>query len=257
MNNPLTSWLQTKYIAQNVIVLDHVDSTNNYAKELITSEPPDGTVIIAHRQVAGKGQLDRNWYSPEGGLYYTCLNKLEAPDGLSMFTLAVGLACHEAINDLCGIKTTLKWVNDIEINGKKLGGILTESRTRGFSSHLITGIGINIHLDTHLIPEELKDKITSLNIESNREINKFELAAILSNSLEKYINLFNENQIKLLKSLWIKNSNTLGRKVVFKDNEQDVAGLIIDISNFGELVIQSYQGKQYLLSSNIGLAYID
>jgi BirA family biotin operon repressor/biotin-[acetyl-CoA-carboxylase] ligase len=98
MNNPMKEWLSTSYVGQNTIVLDSLESTNDYAKDLLTENPPNGTVILTKTQTKGRGQKTNVWASPEGGLYYSCILNAQQDDKLTMITLICGIACHDAIN---------------------------------------------------------------------------------------------------------------------------------------------------------------
>jgi BirA family biotin operon repressor/biotin-[acetyl-CoA-carboxylase] ligase len=257
MTNKLDQWLETKTIARNLILLDNVDSTNSYAKNLLNGGIADGTVIIAKTQTSGRGQQANSWCSPDGGLYYSCI--IENPQGeyLTLMTLACGIACQEAILDLTGLSVRLKWVNDIIIDSKKLGGILLETRSRGNKTWLIAGIGINVNLDPESLSPEVSKLSTSLKYLTGKEFDLYHLAAILSNKLEKYLCIFNDRNYKLIKSLWLKNSITFARKIRFNYQNQKIEGIVIDINEMGELIIQDYSGNQHTINSNREIEYLD
>lgn len=256
MTNVLNQWLETKFVAKKVIVIEKTDSTNNYAKQLLLEDKLDsGTVIIAKTQTGGRGQKNHNWESPEGGLYFTCLIDAKADSRVTILTLAMGLACHEAINKLLNINTRLKWVNDILYDNKKLGGLLLESKIRGNDAHLILGVGINVNNKLDTLSDNIRNNSTSLVEHAGHEVNIYQLAALLSNNIEHFLNLYLEGQDKLIKSLWIKNSDTIGRNVSFTIDGALKEGLIVGINEFGALIIQSDEGKQYCLVDNEGIVY--
>jgi BirA family biotin operon repressor/biotin-[acetyl-CoA-carboxylase] ligase len=236
-------------------MLDEVDSTSNYAKELLNSEPPNGTVIISKKQSAGRGQQTNSWESPEGGLYYSCIVEAKQDERLTIVTLACGIACQQAINELTGISPKLKWVNDIEINNKKAGGILVESRSRGKKSHLIIGIGLNVNNNPAELSGNIKNNATSLKQESEQEFDILEIAAILSNTLEQMYETYQSGEHKRIKSLWLKSSKTFGQFVKFTFNGEAKEGIVIDISETGELIIQAMDGAPYYLQSNRDIVY--
>ena len=130
--------------------LDIVDSTNEEAKRLIRRGEVTGTAyVLAREQTAGKGSRGRSWASPkDAGIY---LSVVELPRGpgiapTTTFTLAAGVACAEALRETAQIEVRLKPVNDLYVDGRKLGGILTETVVRsGRVVALITGVGINVH----------------------------------------------------------------------------------------------------------------
>ena len=129
-----------------VIVLDEVDSTNNYAKKLAAQGALHGTVVAAERQTGGKGRLGRSFSSPKGtGLYMSVIIRPECSvETASLITSAVSVAAAEAVEELCGGRVDIKWVNDLLAGGRKLCGILAEGVLReGRVQSVILGIGIN------------------------------------------------------------------------------------------------------------------
>lgn len=125
-----------------------VDSTNNIAKRLASGGCPAGRVIVADGQTAGRGRLGRSFYSPRGsGLYISIVLR---PGGMmakpELITTAAAVAVCRAIDSLTGIKPAIKWVNDVQIDGKKVCGILTEggASPSGALDWAVLGIGINL-----------------------------------------------------------------------------------------------------------------
>lgn len=132
-----------------IVQYEHLPSTNTTARELAKDGAPDGTVIIAHKQSAGRGRLQRTFFSPEGtGLYMSVIVRREllATDALRLTTMAA-VATARAIEEMIGRKTGIKWVNDIYLDGKKVCGILTEGSILPGEKKLqyaVIGIGVNI-----------------------------------------------------------------------------------------------------------------
>ena len=142
-----------------------VSSTNRIAFQIAERGAEHGDVVVAEYQTEGRGRLGKSWESLKG-LYFSIIIK---PLGLitsdySKITLTVGLAVAEAIDEIAGVHTHLKWPNDLYLNGKKCGGILTESSLTGdVSSHfVIVGVGINTHTEKDDFPLNLQEKATSL-----------------------------------------------------------------------------------------------
>jgi len=141
-----------------------IDSTNEVAKRLIR----DGAIrssnfVVADEQTAGKGQRGCTWVSPnDAGIY---LSMVDFPDGRTfssakMFTLSTGIACVEVLQELIGVSVQIKPVNDLYVNGCKLGGILTETiMTQGSIEALITGIGINLNHADRRVADQKADPI--------------------------------------------------------------------------------------------------
>ncbi len=140
-------------------------STNDEAARLASAGAPDGTVVVAREQTAGRGRQGRAWHSPAGeNLYLSCVLRPQLPPiRLVGLTLAAGIAVCDAIN-FFGVRASLKWPNDVLASRKKLAGILTEMSSRGqVVEHVIVGVGVDAN--TLEFPAELADTATSMRIE--------------------------------------------------------------------------------------------
>jgi BirA family biotin operon repressor/biotin-[acetyl-CoA-carboxylase] ligase len=140
-------------------------STNDVVRELALEGAPEGTAVVAAGQTAGRGTKGRAWHSPAGrGLYLSILLRPASAD-LSLLPLAAGLAVRAAIRDACGLDVRLRWPNDIIVDGRKLGGILCESRVReGRPDFVVLGLGLNVNQDAADFPEDLRASAASLKI---------------------------------------------------------------------------------------------
>lgn len=230
--------LNTKVLGNNIILLDETDSTNNYAKE-IASSVPDGTVIIADTQTAGKGRLGRNFVSPKGkGLYMSVLIR---PDfdikTASMITTSTACAIATSIENLCNSNVNIKWVNDLYMNGRKICGILTEA-SLGMEmkslDYAVIGIGINVY--SAEFNRELRVSATSIEDETGCKIDRNRLCAEILNNLEKYLSeISTRNYIQEYKRREILTGNTItaninGNTIVaFAEGIDDNANLIVKL----------------------------
>jgi len=146
--------LETDYIGKNIIYLKKVDSTNNFASNLIINKEEsqkslNGTVVLAEAQEKGKGRLERVWISPKGGLWFTIILKTRLEEkNLPEVTLIAAYSIAAVLNTEYNIKAIIKWPNDIYYEKLKLGGILTEVAKINSDIYLIIGIGINANLNT-------------------------------------------------------------------------------------------------------------
>ncbi|MBI3600424.1 MAG: biotin--[acetyl-CoA-carboxylase] ligase [Nitrospinae bacterium] len=199
--------LTAKFIGSEIYIFDTVESTNDTAKGLANKGCKEGTVVIADLQSKGRGRLGRRWGSPAGvGVYLSII--LRPSDITPQLTLLAAVAAAEAINKsfkfqvsssklknlknlqlaTCNLQPKLKWPNDIIINGKKAGGILTESIANGKA--VIVGMGINVNSEPSSFTDELKSKATSIMIETGRNVDRNLLIAGLLNKFEYWYEKF-------------------------------------------------------------------
>ena len=155
-------------VGRTLLRLDCVDSTNAEAKRQAAENAPDGLVVTARRQTAGRGRAGRSFHSPEGcGLYLSALLRPQLPpDGAAHITAWTAVAVCDAIFSVCGVRPQIKWINDLILNEKKLCGVLTELLLRdGRPEGLVVGIGINVNHRPEDFPPELRASATSLAME--------------------------------------------------------------------------------------------
>ena len=148
---------------RNIIQLNTTASTNDDLKARIAAaDGPVYDVITAKMQTGGRGRLGRSFYSPPGGLYFSVALPLDGTEtNIPCLTLVAGLCVCEALEELCGVAPRIKWPNDLYLNGKKLCGILCEL-VNGKTSAAVAGVGVNMTAPKNAIPEELRQKVTSL-----------------------------------------------------------------------------------------------
>ena len=184
--------LNTKAFGRNIYHFYKVDSTNTFASRLLAHgrKIPDGTIIVAESQTAGRGRLGRNWHSePEAGLYFSLIIRPRIPPSLApLFTLGAAVAMHNAIERDTRIDIEIKWPNDLLAGNKKICGILAELEAEVDQvKTMIIGIGLNVNHAS--LPEEIAGRATSLRIASGRIQSRLE---ILAEFLEEFENLYRE-----------------------------------------------------------------
>lgn len=175
-----------KFILQSLIndfkgeiyCLDEVESTNDFASEKARNLTE--CIVTSARQSKGRGRRGRKFISDEGGLYISiCLKAPGTPFDVIHYPVLAALAVSNAVESVCSVKTDIKWPNDIQINGKKICGILTELVTIGDDCYIVTGIGINVRNE---IPSSLPDAGNLKNL-TGTEPEEEVLAAAVSNQL--------------------------------------------------------------------------
>ena len=168
--------LKTGVFTGPVHYFETLDSTNDLAKALAVQGAPEGTVVVAEAQTSGRGRLGREWDSPPGvGLYVSLvLRPMLPPMELPQITLTTAVAVVRAVRRVAGLAPGIKWPNDLLLNGKKLGGILTEMETESDRiRHVVVGLGLNVNNPG--FPPELAATATSLALEAGRTFSRVNL----------------------------------------------------------------------------------
>ncbi|AIU70644.1 biotin--protein ligase [Thermococcus eurythermalis] len=215
-----------RIVGVKVIQLDEVGSTNEYAKT-IAHEAPEGTVVIAKRQTAGRGRKGRSWASPEGGIWMSVILKPPRVDPRLAFVGA--LAVVDTLADF-GISAGIKWPNDVWVGGRKVSGILAEGKAGEYS---ILGIGLNVN---NPIPEELKDNATSMMelIGSKLPLEKVLKRLLLH--LDGWYRVFLERP-DLLMAKVRERTFILGKPVTVIEGEERISGIALDVLDDGSLLM--------------------
>ncbi len=239
--------LHTKRYGQTVHYFESVESTQLIAHELVRSGAPDGTVVIAEHQTAGRGRMMREWNSSKGkGIWMTIIIRPDvAPHQAPQFTLVTAVAVVNAMKAMYkNFTPEIKWPNDILINGKKTTGILTEmiSETDRIQALLI-GIGINVNQSLEDFPQELHSIATSLSIEEGERLERVHLVAKVLELLEHYSDHYVKHGFPQIKKLWEESSGTIGKQVKATTLREVVEGEAISITESGVLEIRQANGE--------------
>ena len=154
---------ETAVVGRDLRCLPELGSTNDHLKELARQGAPEGLVVLAERQTAGRGRLGRSFQSPAGlGLWMSILLRPDCPpERLPRVTALTAVACTGAIRSICGVEAGIKWPNDLVCRGRKLCGILTELESDGQGLAVVIGIGLNVAHRREDFPPELRETGTS------------------------------------------------------------------------------------------------
>lgn len=236
--------LTTEFLGRKIYYYDTIDSTNKEAKKIAPLED-EGTLVIAEEQIEGKGRLGRNWISPKGkGIWMSIVLKPDVePFKVGAITLLAAAALYNGLKNM-GIDSEIKWPNDILIKGKKVSGILTEmSAELNMLNYIVMGIGINVNLEEDDIPEELKEKATSIKIDQKKAIDRKELLANILNEFEKlYVPFRDSGNTSKGIEICRKNSATIGKEVRIIRGNKEKRGKALDIDHKGELIVEFENG---------------
>ncbi|NYT20063.1 MAG: biotin--[acetyl-CoA-carboxylase] ligase [Methanosarcinales archaeon] len=240
--------LDTAIIGKELHYFETVDSTNDMAKKMgIKAE--EGTVVIAEMQESGRGRKGDPWVSPKGGIWLSVILKPSIlPVHAPRLTLMAGVAVARTIREF-GVDASIKWPNDVVIDGRKVCGILTEMDAEvdhiGF---VVIGIGINANVSMDELPEELRGSSTSLSSVKGEPINRAAFVQALLRSLEnEYLRFKVEGFPKILED-WISLSNTIGRHVEVVTPQKIITGKATGVTVDGALIIETSEGVQEVIA---------
>jgi len=251
----IESRLKTNWIGQSLYYYDSIDSTNVQAKRLAEEGAPDGSLVVADQQTAGRGRRGRGWISPAGAnLYFTLLLRPRiAPDKASMLTLVMAMAVARGIQSRMGdgrspggqnASVGIKWPNDIVIMGRKACGILTElslSVEQGTIDYLVIGVGINVKRQT--FSEELQGHAIALE-EVLDEVSRSELLNAVLTAFEGYYEEFlATGDLTRLQKDYNELMVNLDQQVRVLDPKAEYEGIARGIRNTGELLVEIQGGE--------------
>lgn len=234
----IKSRLRTKKMAQNLLYFEELESTNTFCRQK-GDLYPDGTLVVANIQTAGRGSRGRGWESPENvSVYMTVLLKPDiSPEFAPRLTPVMAVSIVRALSAM-GIDAKIKWPNDVVLNGKKLVGILTEmSAEMDYIHQVIIGAGINVL--TEQFPEEIAHRATSLYLETGNRYSRSAIVAEIMNCFEEDYHIFLQTcDLSGLLEPYKQYSATLGNTVRVLDRKKEYAGFAVDIDAEGRLLVE-------------------
>src|SRR5439155_12771008 len=221
------------------------DSTNRVGMELGYAGEPEGAVILDEEQSAGRGRAGRSWKSERAaGIYVTLVLRPKiSPMQAPLLTMMAGLSAHSAIQAQTGLRLDLKWPNDLMLNGKKLGGILTEMHAdTSLVRFVIVGIGINVNQEK--FPGELNAIATSLRAETGKGQSRLELLARLLREFESDYNRFLRDGASSVTAGFTKASSyAVGRRVRVTNGAENFTGVTAGLAPEGLLQVEREDGR--------------
>ncbi len=225
-------------------------STNDAAKELGRRGAPEGTLVVAEAQDAGRGRLGRTWASPAGvGLYASLLLRPPLPpEELPRLTLTTAVAAARAVERTAGVRPGIKWPNDLLLGGRKLAGILTELETEAERlGYVVVGLGLNVN--TPGFPPELADTATSLYLSTGRTHSRLALLRAFLEDLEGLYELFLARRFPEILAEWRARTVTLGRPARVRQGDREICGLAVGVDEDGALQLQTAGGQVMRVTS--------
>jgi BirA family transcriptional regulator, biotin operon repressor / biotin---[acetyl-CoA-carboxylase] ligase len=231
-----------------------VPSTMDLAMEAVLSGAPEGVVILADEQTAGRGRRGRVWSSPpRAGLYFSLVlrppHRVGEASALSLITLCAGVGVREGVMRTSGLATVLKWPNDVMCGPRKLAGILAEGHAIGTADQaIVLGIGVNLRRTAY--PPEISARVTSVENELGRAIDRAALLnGILASVSTWYARLRNGDADGILRAWREAAPSALGSRVSWADGERQ--GVTAGVDESGALLVTTAAGVERIVAGEL------
>jgi BirA family biotin operon repressor/biotin-[acetyl-CoA-carboxylase] ligase len=249
--------LTTHTFGRELVYLPCTSSTNDEAKELAAQGAPEGTVVVADEQTAGRGRMGRQWMAPPA----TCIlcsilfRPQLLPTQAQRLTMVCGLAATDAVEEIAGLQVWLKWPNDLIVKSqipnaksqdwKKLAGVLTETAFKGDQgAFAIVGIGINVNVQVEMLPE-LDPNATSILAEAGQPTDRAALLAALLAGVERRYEALEAGESPHKE--WAARLATLGQQVQAIASGETLVGVAESVDENGALLLRAADGTLHRL----------
>ena len=224
---------------------EELPSTNSYLMEKGAKGEKEGLLAVSKRQTSGRGRRGKNFFSPDGGVYFSLLLRPKKDYvGTSYLTVMTALAVMEGITEVYKVPAGIKWVNDVYIGRKKVAGILTEASfdyESGAVSHVVIGVGINVKTPSNGFPKDIEKIACALDKEVADGPNK--LIATIVNKLSEVMKDFEESSA-LVMSRYREASVILGRKIMVIRDGIEAPAVAHAITDEGHLIVRYPFGEE-------------
>ena len=255
----ITKDLKTKTVGKRVYYFEEIDSTQNFAEQIALDEKENGTIVVAEKQTAGKGRLDRKWTSPKGGIWFSLIIHPKFDVSTStLVPIAGAVALAKAIKNTLNIDVSVKWPNDITLNGKKVAGMLVDASFQANNiDYLILGIGINFDIDAKKIEKRLSKSANFYGVNSLRKKDdstppKILLREFLVQFEKTLIQLNKGEKAKIVKE-WTKKADKIGKKISINTSDGKISGVAQGIDNDGALKLKTSKGIKKIFVGDVVL----
>jgi BirA family biotin operon repressor/biotin-[acetyl-CoA-carboxylase] ligase len=240
----IVSGLKTQWGHNSLIILDDCDSTNDEVTKASTAAP-EGTVVVAETQRAGRGRFGRTWYSPRGGLWFSILikpkNQLALIDCLPLIG---ALAVTKVLVEGWGVRAGVRWPNDVVVDGRKIAGILVESKSRGNEfAYAALGIGINANFDVREF-EAISGFSTSLSTILGEPIDRERLLVAVISEVESLYELVNATGESIVTGILRHFDWSRGKRVNVTTADRELTGLFDDYESLQKVRIDTTHGPE-------------
>lgn len=238
--------LHTTQIGRELHYFAQTTSTMDDARRLAEAGAPHGAVVVADEQTAGRGTKGRIWVSPPAQSIHTTLIVRPSASQLSRLSIVSAVAASDAVRQVSSLSPTLKWPNDVQVEQRKLGGILIEAEWRdGSPRYALVGIGLNVNFDPAPWSSVIDRPATSLMVELGERQAREPLLAALYNAFEQRLAQADSDE---LHQTWADRLDTLGQSVtVTRAGGEALNGVATSVASDGALIVQSETGATHRL----------
>ncbi len=243
----LQAGLETEIVGRELVYFADTDSTNDRAHALAKDGAAEGTVVIAEAQQAGKGRLGRRWTSPAGVNLYASiiLRPPIAPRHASQLTFLSAAAVARAISESTGLTPTVKWPNDVLLDGRKVAGLLNEldAETERIR-YLILGVGVNVNMRAEQFPDDLRYPASSLAMASGGEVSRLLFTRTLLEQLDRLYSQYRREGFEPIMQAWQEYFVLTGQQVEVDCQGRLLRGRVVGLDDDGALLLQLADGRQ-------------
>lgn len=241
--------MSTEKLIPQILRFDSLPSTNLEAARRAVAGAAEGVCVVADEQTAGRGRLQRRWVSPKGaGLYFSIIFRPPFEQSAwPLLTLMAAVAVHDALFDVCHLKTDIKWPNDILAHDKKLCGILAETVETPAGRAVVVGIGIN--LTKNSFPSELKERATAVELVQGQTPQLEAVLAALVRSLASYYDQMQRpgGPEQTVRAWCARSSYGQGKRVRVNEGDEYFVGTTSGVERDGGLRVQTDDGEIRIL----------
>lgn len=232
-------------LTSRILRFDSLPSTNLEAAQRAVAGAPEGLCVVAGEQTAGRGRLQRQWVSlKDAGLYFSIVlrpsfNQVSWP----LLTMMAAVAVHDALLEVCALKTDIKWPNDLLANEKKLCGILAETVETPPGRAVVVGIGIN--LTRHSFPPEFEGTATSVEAAAGEKPELEEVLSILVSALGGYYKTLQEcsGPEEIVREWCARSSYAEGKRIHVSESNESFSGTTRGLETDGALRVETDGGQ--------------
>ncbi len=251
--------LGTQTIGCKIYSYETIGSTNVTARGMADRDAeatPDGTIVVADEQTGGRGRLERHFFCPPTGIWFSVILRPDfLPQEAPKCTLFASVAVVRAMREF-GVPGGIKWPNDVLHKGRKMVGILTElSAELDRVNYIVIGIGINANIAEQDFPEDVRDKATSLMEAKGEPVPRVAFLQAVLRAMDDLYATIKTQGFGPVFAEWRRYSLTLGHevRVIGVRSGEEMTGRAVDIADDGALIVETAAGRQRVLAGDVSV----